>query len=77
MHFISVVTTIFVVLQAGVSNVIHSSESLPIDRASRLFSSYKIVGISLARKVTIIQIHNNLRPRQKVPPIPLIFFMSK
>lgn len=32
MHFVGVVTTIFVVLQAGVSNVIHSFESLPIAR---------------------------------------------
>lgn len=32
MHFISVVTTSFVVLQAGVTNVIHSFESLPIGR---------------------------------------------
>lgn len=40
----------------------------------RLFSSYKIVGISLDLKVTIIQIHNNLRQRRKVPPIRLIFY---
>ena len=77
MHFISVVTTIFVVLQAGVSNVIHIPPSRCRSRVSYIYSSYKIVGISLARKVTIIQIHNSLRPRQKVPPIPLIFFMSK
>jgi len=72
MHFISVVTTIFVVLH-GWCYKCNSFVRVVADRASRLFSSYKIVGISLARKVTIIQIHNNLRPRQKVPPIPLIF----
>ena len=32
MHFISVVTTIFVVLQAGVTKCILSFESLPIAR---------------------------------------------
>lgn len=73
MHFISVVTTIFVVFVAGWCYKCNSFLRIVADRASRLFSSYKIVGISLARKVTIIQIHNNLRPRQKVPPIPLIF----